>query len=68
MDQLNDIVFKAIQNHYAETGNLSVSEIKQTLSQANLNMEDILIQRRVDEYKKSRSFRDNNPSEKKSGR
>ena len=66
MEQLNDIVFKTIQNHYAETGNLSVSEIKKALSQANLNMEDILIQRRVDEYKKSRSFRDNNPSEKKS--
>jgi hypothetical protein len=66
MEFRNDIVFKAIEKHYAETGNLSVSEIQHGLAQSNLNMEELLIQRRIDEYKKSRSFKDNSPAEKKS--
>jgi hypothetical protein len=66
MDQLNDVVFKAIEKYHIETGSFSVSEIKQKLAQSNLNMDDILIQRRIDDYKKSKSFMYNKPSEKKS--
>jgi hypothetical protein len=65
MEFRNDIVFKAIEKHYTETGNLSVPAIQHDLAQSNLNMEELLIQRRIDDYKKSRSFKDNSPSEKK---
>lgn len=71
MDNKNDLVYKAIESHYAETGDFSISGIQSKLEKFHLTMEPAIIQSRINEYKKTRSYKANSPeaqdSAKKSG-
>jgi len=55
----NDLIFRIIQSHYAQRGNLDLQPIKEKIREKKIEMPDELILKRIDEFKVSRYYRPN---------
>lgn len=55
-----DLIFTVIRQHFFTEGNLNPAEIQTKLSAEKIGMDLSVVQNRIDEFKKSRTYRDHN--------
>jgi hypothetical protein len=57
-DYDGDLIFSTIKNHLYANGNLDSKEIRAKLISEKISMDLGVIENRIDEFKKSRAYRD----------
>lgn len=56
-----DLIFSVIRHHLYTQGNLNPLEIQAKLNSEKIGMELSVLENRIDEFKKSRAYREYNP-------
>jgi hypothetical protein len=53
----NDLIFRIIQSHHSQTGNVDLQAIKEKIREKKIEMSDEIILKRIHEFQNSKYYR-----------